>query len=465
MNYAKEAEARKDDFLLDLNKLVEIESTRDETTKAPGAPFGTNCRKVLDVMLDMGRKDGFTVKDADGYAGVIEYGDPDNPDTIGILGHLDIVPLGEGWTKDPLKVTEKDGYIFGRGVLDDKGPAMAAYYAMKMIRDAGIPLKKRIMFIAGCDEESGMECMDHYVKAGYEIPKTGFVPDAEFPVIYGEKGGAHITLEAPGSKAIKKMKTGSRINIVTGKADALVHSATPEQKKLFEFFLETNGLKGTVTDEKDGVLYHVEGESSHAAWPEKGVNAAAALLNFIGHAYDDQAAADVADMIRDYTGKYAGIQQTGMYMGPLTMNAGLMEAGPDAIKVHLDIRYPNETNGKELAEKMQEAADAKETPIKVVLDSDSKPLFVDPDSTLVQTLMDVYRTHTGDTYSPAITIGGGTYARKFDNFVSFGPELPHEKPCETQFVGGCHQKDEGVRLSDMLNAVAIYADAIVRLAS
>lgn len=465
MNYAKEAEARKEDFLCDLNKLVEIESTRDLSTRKEDAPFGENCRKVLDTMLDMGRRDGFTVKDADGYAGVIEYGDPENPDTVGILGHLDIVPLGEGWTKDPLKVTESDGYIFGRGVLDDKGPAMAAYYAMKMIKDAGIPLKKRVMFIAGCDEESGMECMDHYVKAGYEIPRTGFVPDAEFPVIYGEKGGAHVTLLAPGSTAIKEMKTGTRINIVTGKADALVHEATEEQKKLFQFFLDTNGLTGTVTDTRDGVLYHVEGESSHAAWPEKGNNAAAALLNFIGNAYDDKAARDMASMIRDYSGKYAGIQQTGMYMGPLTMNAGLMEAGPEEIRVHLDIRYPNETSGQEIVEKIQAVADTKATPIKAVLDSDSKPLFVDPSSTLVQTLMDVYRTHTGDTYSPAITIGGGTYARKFDNFVSFGPELPNEKPCTTQFVGGCHQKDEGVKLSDMLNAIAIYADAIVRLAS
>ena len=465
MNYRKEAEKLTDAYLADLNKLIEVDSTRDITTRKEEAPFGTNVRKALDVMLDIAKRDGFSVKDAEGYAGVIEYGDPANEDTLGILGHLDIVPVGDGWTKDPLKVTVNDGYVFGRGVLDDKGPTMAAYYALKMIRDAGIPLKKRVMLIAGCDEESGMECMNYYA-SHYENPKMGFVPDAEFPVIYGEKGGAHIRLEAPGSKAIKEMKTGIRINIVTGKAGATVNSMDDEQKKFFDFYVKANGLKGSYKENPDGTYtLHMDGVSSHAAWPEKGINAAVHMLNFIGTAYDDPAAADVADLIRDYTGKSAGIQVSGPYMGPLTMNAGLIEAGPESITVHLDIRYPNETNGQELVEKLQAKVDEKGTPIKAVLESDSAPLFVDPDSKLVTDLMDVYREHTGDTYSPAITIGGGTYARKFKDFVSFGPELPIENRTTDQPVGGCHQPDEGIKLDELINAIAIYADAIVRLAS
>lgn len=123
-------------------------------------------------------------KDIDGYAGVIEYGEGE--DTLGILGHLDIVPLGEDWTKDPLKVTVNDGYVFGRGVMDDKGPTLAAYYALKLVKELNIPLKKRVMLITGCDEESGMECMDYYVKYA-EIPKMGFVPDSDFLLFMGKK--------------------------------------------------------------------------------------------------------------------------------------------------------------------------------------------------------------------------------------------------------------------------------------
>ena len=186
MDFNTEVLKYKDDFLKDLNTLVSYESVRDESTKAENAPFGKNCRDVLDAMLDMAKRDGFETKDIDGYAGVVEYGQGE--ETFGVLGHLDIVPLGEGWTKDPLKVTLENGYIFGRGVMDDKGPALAGYYALKMIRDLNIPLKKRVMLITGCDEESGMECMNYYVDHA-EVPQMGFVPDANFPVIYGEKGG------------------------------------------------------------------------------------------------------------------------------------------------------------------------------------------------------------------------------------------------------------------------------------
>ena len=157
MDFLKYAKEKQEDFLTDLNKLVEIESVRDLSTKKEKAPFGDNCRKVLDVMLDMARADGFSTKDIDGYAGVIEYGD--NEETFGVLGHLDVVPLGEGWSKEPLKVTYNDGYVFGRGVMDDKGPALAGYYALKLIKELNIPLKKKVMLIMGCDEESGMECI------------------------------------------------------------------------------------------------------------------------------------------------------------------------------------------------------------------------------------------------------------------------------------------------------------------
>ena len=181
MNWLTELEKYQDEFIQDLKGLIAIPSVRDDSKKAEGAPFGAGCRKALDYMLELGRREGFEVKDYDGYAGVISYGDGE--ESVGVLAHLDVVPVGVGWSKDPFAAEIIDGYMFGRGTLDDKGPAMSGFYALKMLKDKGIKLNRKVMLILGCDEESGMECMEYYTKHG-EIPTLGFTPDADFPVTY-----------------------------------------------------------------------------------------------------------------------------------------------------------------------------------------------------------------------------------------------------------------------------------------
>ncbi len=461
MDFNTEVLKYKDDFLKDLNTLVSYESVRDESTKAENAPFGKNCRDVLDAMLDMAKRDGFEAKDIDGYAGVVEYGQGE--ETFGVLGHLDIVPLGEGWTKDPLKVTLENGYIFGRGVMDDKGPALAGYYALKMIRDLNIPLK-RVMLITGCDEESGMECMNYYVDHA-EVPQMGFVPDANFPVIYGEKGGLHVGLVSSDATVIKKLHAGSRPNIVIGKADVTVDVMSYQQEDLFKFYCATQGVKGSIKRSEDGVTLHIDGAFAHAAMPYNGVNAAVLLLNFIGEAYDDQLSKDLYFLLKDWMGKPVGIEKDGLYMSFLTMNTGIVNMENNETDILIDIRYPNDTNADEIMAKFDAACANLTSNIKAENRGDSKPLFVDPDSRLVKDLMSVYQKYTGDTFSCPITIGGGTYARKFENFVSYGPELPNEVIETDAFVGGCHQRDEGIKLDNLLQAICIYADAIVTLCS
>ena len=459
MDFNTEVLKYKDDFLKDLNTLVSYESVRDESTKAENAPFGKNCRDVLDAMLDMAKRDGFEAKDIDGYAGVVEYGQGE--ETFGVLGHLDIVPLGEGWTKDPLKVTLENGYIFGRGVMDDKGPALAGYYALKMIRDLNIPLKKRVMLITGCDEESGMECMNYYVDHA-EVPQMGFVPDANFPVIYGEKGGLHVGLVSSDATVIKKLHAGSRPNIVIGKADVTVDVMSYQQEDLFKFYCATQGVKGSIKRSEDGVTLHIDGAFAHAAMPYNGVNAAVLLLNFIGEAYDDQLSKDLYFLLKDWMGKPVGIEKDGLYMSFLTMNTGIVNMENNETDILIDIRYPNDTNANEIMAKFDAACANLTSNIKAENRGDSKPLFVDPDSRLVKDLMSVYQKYTGDTFSCPITIGGGTYARKFENFVSYGPELPNEVIETNAFVGGCHQR---IKLDNLLQAICIYADAIVTLCS
>lgn len=461
MDFLKLAKENEKNYFEDLDALVQVESTRDLSTKKENAPFGDGPRKALDEMLKIAERDGFKTEDIDGYAGVISYGD--QKETLGILGHLDIVPIGDDWTKEPLKVTISDGYAFGRGILDDKGPALAAYYALKLIKEQNIPLKKRIMLIVGCDEESGMDCMKYY-KQHAEVPQMGFVPDADFPVIYGEKGGAHVSLHSNDHTVIKKLDAGTRPNIVIGKADCYVEEMSDLQKEQFEFYLKANDLQGSIKETEEGICLHIDGVFAHAAMPYLGVNAALHLLNFVGCAYNDQLAGDLYSLLKDWMGKPEHIEKDGAYMGFLTMNTGIVRISHDHSDVLIDIRYPNDTDAKKIMEGFDQACKDVRSNITATLDSDSDPLFVDPNSPLVTELMNVYRKYTNDTFSCAKTIGGGTYARMFDNFVSFGPEMPNEIKTTEQFVGGPHQRDEGVKIDDLMQAIAIYADAIIALA-
>ncbi|MCF0105159.1 MAG: dipeptidase PepV [Holdemanella sp.] len=462
MDFLTIAKSKQEAYIKDLNTLVEIESVLDTTTKSDYAPFGLNTRKALDAFLDIAKRDGFDTKDIDGYAGVIEYGKGE--ETFGILGHLDIVPLGDGWTKDPLKVTYNDGYIFGRGVMDDKGPTMAAYYALKIIRELNIPLKKRVMLIAGCAEETSMSCMNYY-KEHAEIPQMGFVPDADFPVIYGEKGGLHLELQSKCNTVLKKMIAGMAPNIVIEKADAYVDAINEKQKAEFAYYCKANGLQGSIFYEDSMVRVHMEGKAAHAAMPYLGKNAALHLFNFIGCSYDDAYCKELYEILHDWMGIPVGIHVEGTYMSCLTMNVGLVHIENGNQSITLDIRYPNDTDGNTIYETFNKHLSSLASKMDILCKKDSKPLFVNPDSTLVHSLMNVYQKYTKDMVSQPKTIGGGTYARKFENFVSFGPERPMEKLKTDQYVGGCHQKDEGILLDHLIEAIAIYADAIVTLCS
>ncbi|MDL2276097.1 dipeptidase PepV [Breznakia sp. OttesenSCG-928-G09] len=460
MNFLETAKQYEEQFLSDLKGLIDIPSLENLADTAPGAPFGHDVRKALDYMLELGRKEGFEVKDYDGYAGTITYGEGE--ESIGVLGHLDIVPLGEGWSKDPLGCEIHDGYVFGRGVVDDKGPTMAAFYAMKMLKDKDVKLDKKIILIVGTNEETGMRCMDYYAEHG-EIPTCGFTPDADFPVIYGEKGHIGIVLESNEKTVIRHMKAGERPNIVIGKAQATLPKLNDEQIALFKYYLDVNHLKGQILHQGDEDIIEIEGKYFHAAMAYNGINAAVHILNYVGATFDDALAKQLAILLQDWKGSAFDIDIEGGYMGFLTMNVGIVEIQNGKTSVTLDIRYPNDTTGEDVASKIKATLAAQSLAIEVADVSDSKPLFVDPNSKLVKTLEASYREFTGDTFTPVKTIGGGTYARKFDNFVAFGSEFPIKE--ETPFfVGGPHEKDEGVKIENLMKACAIYAKALEELA-
>lgn len=460
MNWLTETGKYKDEFINDLRKLIAIPSVRNDEEACTNAPFGKGCREALDFMMELGRKEGFTVKDIDGYACVIEYGEGE--ESVGVLGHLDIVPIGEGWTKDPFGGEIIDGYMFGRGTGDDKGPGMAGFYALKMLKDNGIKLNKKVMLIYGCDEESGMECMNYYVKHA-EVPTCGFVPDANFPLIYGEKGGLNVVLSGNCKTVIKSMHAGERPNIVIGKAEARISSWSDRETDLFFYYLKANQLEGGVEFDGTEAVISIEGIFSHAAMPYNGENAALHILNFVGSAFDDKFAADTYEMLCDWQGKPLGIQMEGAYMGFLTMSTGIVNIEDGKADITVDIRYPNDTDAEFILNGFKQKMEAIEYELEIGKVKDSKPLFVDPKSKLVTTLEKVYREYTKDDFTPILTMGGGTYARKLPNFVAYGPEFPTTKHDTDMFIGGPHQKDEAVKVDDLLMSVAIYTAAIEEL--
>ena len=182
-------EELREELLADLKRWIAIPSVLGEA--APDAPFGAETRRMLDLAMETAERYGFKTRVFDGYCGDVSLGE--GAQTMGILAHLDVVPLGDGWTHDPLGCEIEDGRVYGRGVIDDKGPALAALYAMRAVRDAGIPLQDGVRLILGCDEETGMQDMRHYASVN-KMPDYGFSPDAEFPVINIEKGGLAILL-------------------------------------------------------------------------------------------------------------------------------------------------------------------------------------------------------------------------------------------------------------------------------
>ncbi len=457
MDFKQLIEDYRDDMIQDLQDLIRIPSLNDETTATEGAPFGVATNEALEWFLNKASADGFDVDNVDGYAGIASLGN--FKESIGILGHLDVVPVGEGWTKDPFGGEIEDGILYGRGSGDDKGPTIAAYYACKMLKDLNLKQNKKIELIVGVDEETGMRCMDYY-KAHRQAPSQGFVPDAAFPVIYGEKGILNIKLSGNQETVIEQMVAGERPNIVIGKASVTI-SAMHNPEKL-DYYCKSHQIKATAMQNGPYNTITFEGSSAHASMPEKGLNAAYHALNYVGTTYNDTLAKNLATLSKGYLGEGLNILFQGVYMGFLTANLGMVRIEKGDFSVVIDIRYPNDLNHESILDTIQTSVSKVDPKIELSVVALKEPHFVDPRSDLVTILSDVYQEYTNDTFTPSLTMGGGTYARTLPNFVAFGMNFVTRKLPEG--VGHAHEKDEGILIDDLVLASAIYAEAIYRLA-
>lgn len=464
MELSKKVESFKDEIIKDLQGLIKIKSVEE---KAKGdMPFGEGPCKALQYMLQLGESMGFVTKNVDNYAGHIEYGSGD--DIIGVLVHLDVVPEGEeAWQYPPYSGEVHDGKLYGRGAIDNKGPAIGALYAMKAIKESGIQLNKKIRLILGTNEETGWGGIKYYLKKE-QAPALAFTPDADFPVIHAEKGILVFNLvkdfenKCEKGLLLKRLEGGNAANMVADKCTAVIEYEDVDYiANILKKFADETGYNFLSDIDGNVITIAATGKSAHGATPEKGINAISEMMLFLSQLSFTNPGVD--DFIKFYA-EHIGMEYNGQSIGcgfedetsgKLTFNVGKIKADEKDANITINIRYPISMNSNEVFEGLKSKTDAQGFSIRG--DEDMKPKYIPTDHELVATLMEVYQKHTGDYDSVPIVIGGGTYARAIENAVAFGPVFHGQEALE-------HQKNEYIEIDMLLKASVIFADAMHALA-
>lgn len=444
MNFDRELDARESELIESLQELIRIRSVGEE---AGAHPFGDGPHACLMACLALGERLGFRTASVDDMAGYVEYGSGE--EMVAVLGHLDVVPEGDGWNYPPYGAVIDNGRLYGRGAVDDKGPTVAALYALRAIADSGVALSRRIRVIFGLNEEKGSLCIKHYVNKGEELPVMGFTPDGEYPIINGEKGIVTATfvrrLSADGAKRIAAFSAGIAANVVPEFATAELTFA-PEGK-----------LPEKVS--ATGTRVEARGVNAHGSTPELGENAIGRLLlalDGLGLSGDHgEAVHFLAEHIGMETrGKSLGIALSDDISGDLTLNLGVAKLEGDTLSVTINIRYPVTRKLEEfypaLVAKMAEGGFT-ETSL-----AHKQALYMPPESELIRCLSKVYEEQTGEP-ARLISMGGGTYAKAMPNTVAFGPIFPGDEAVE-------HKPNEYIELSKLMKNAKIIAAAMYEMA-
>lgn len=457
----------KEELIQDIEAWVRIPSVSiaDENTK--GAPFGKECAKVLELALKRGKEFGFNTNNHEGYAGSVVYGDYEK--SIGLIGHLDVVPEGDNWIYSPYEPVRKGDFLIGRGVSDNKGASVAALYIARIFKDLNISIEHGIHIIYGCAEETGMADLVYYVQHK-QAPLVSLVLDGNFPVCHGQKGGFNGRLFIPTGKHLLSLKGGTAENNVPDYAEVLLKNIS-----LSEVLSSLDKVSKNISDyvkveeQSDGILVYARGRSGHAANPEGSLNAiwilAAALKESALFKDEDQKAVDfISSFLADYNGVGAGIGFEDEVSGKLTLNGGIIRSFENGLELFIDIRYPITSNEEDITKALK----LKIEPYGVrILDvRNRKPYFIEKDDAKVKVLTDTYNSLREEHKKPYV-MGGGTYSRVLPEGITFGPGFPDIKKQGVDFLpdghGGVHGPDEALHIPSLLEAIKIYVLSIVRL--
>ncbi len=462
-------DSHREEMIKDISALCRINS--EKMPYREGMPYGEGACAALGAALTMAEGYGFSVRNYDNYVGTADLNDKEPG--LDILAHMDVVPAGEGWqVTKPFEPLEKDGKLYGRGTADDKGPAVAALYAMRAVKECGIPVSKNVRLILGTDEECGSSDIPHYYAEEKEAPMT-FSPDASFPVINTEKGmfKGHFTAEWDKSTVLPRLcsiQAGTKVNVLPGKAQALFQGIPAEvMEKAVKETEKALGVSFTVeysdyTLEKGDEMARVTavGEGAHAAHPEAGNNALTAVIYLANRL--PLAPCRQTEMVKaleecfphgDFRGKALGIEMEDEISGPLTLVFSMLEVTETGLDGRFDSRCPLCADEENVLKPVKALMEGKG--FSFLTDSMIPPHHVPGDSHFVQTLLKVYEAYTGRKGECQST-GGGTYVHDLKNGVAFGASMP-----ETD--NRMHGADEFAVIDELLTSAKIFAQVIAEL--
>ncbi len=441
-----------DDILRDLGEVVAIPSVA-KPQEGPH-PFGDEAARVIDKGMELASRYGLTAKNVDYYAMHAEIGAGE--ENAVVMAHLDVVPAGEGWLTDPYALSIHDGRAWGRGVADNKGPAIVALHCLRALRDAGVVGKRKLRVVLGSAEEIGMQDLGHYFSKE-QHPTMGFTPDGEYGICHCEKGLLSFTVSGEVGEKIVSFKAGTVQNAVPYKAEADVLCCDQGFAKLQEA-AKAEGGDFVLTRTENGAHILANGKAAHASHPSSGVNAAAHLIRLLVSVWGEKCgkllcfADEKIGFVTD--GSPLGVDCSDEPSGALTFNLGLFSAENGKGQLTVDIRYPALSNGGEISEKIRAQAEA--AGLEFALLSDAVPLYLPKDGPLVQLLSGVYEDVTGEKCT-VYSMGGGTYARQmFGNGVAFGAGFPGE-------IANEHNCNESVDLEKFKLHAQICCEAMYRL--
>ena len=451
----------REDMIQSLEELVSIPSVINLENAGEGAPFGLEIRSALDGLLKLAGELGFETRDYDGYAAAVDFGTEGKE--VGILSHIDVVPPGNGWSKNPFVPEIVNGKMYGRGTIDDKGPLVASLYAMKAVKESGLPIRNHVRHIIGCDEETGHRCIKYYLTKE-KGPDLGFSPDGMFSVIHAEKGILRFQIQTnrklPDTKelCVIRIAGGTVVNAVPNIAEVWLGGPGEQLEEVQKEF-QVKAAEGSAKMEGDVLHLTFPGVSAHAMQPWLGENAILSMIRFLkevpfGDRKTREYFQNLDTLFGDgWEGRNLGVACQDQLSGKLSMNLGILNVEGEKTELKVDVRCPVhidlDTVWKTICLTCEKYGFRPEYWQK------RPPLYVPKDARLVQILLDVYEDVTGKR-EEAITIGGGTYCRDVENFVSFGPVFPGEPEL-------AHEADEFIDLDQMVECARLYAQALYRL--
>ncbi len=449
MSFGEKILDYKDEILNDLNQLIKIRSVSSIDKSAAS--------KALEYILKRADEMGFKTKNIDGIAGHAEYGEGE--ELAAVLTHVDVVPAGEGWSVEPYQLSEENGRLYGRGVVDDKGPAVAALYCLKALKDNGVIPKRRIRVIFGAAEEIGMDDMQIYFRKE-EMPSMSFTPDAEYGICCCEKGIMQIEVSSQrhDGTTLTSFRAGSAINAVPSKADALIDCTENEDHQLRRFADAKPGQYDFIYT-MDGLRIAAKGKAAHASVPEEGLNCATHLIRILAANFGQLVLGSVCSFIDDAIGLETdgmslGIACSDKESGALTLNVGIVEINEKSSKALIDIRYPVTADSDEIFTKICERASYEGLITKML--NHEPPLYVSKNLPVIDLLKSAYKEVTGEE-AEIYSTGGGTYARTLGNRgVAFGPVFKGDP-------SNIHDVDEGINKNNFFKHARICLQAVYNL--